>query len=316
VLVLEQNRTRRQQIALEASDKKASIDSSLQAQQLAHTRSESLYLFLVFMASHIGTRLRMPGGKFSAMFLVVFIRYLWLRAKAAGNGSFLRGLLQRGLLQRSLKGSLVALLEGPAAHLAAPGGRVEAAVALRAGRCLPLLGPGGEAGWISQRGPDGRTFWHHVSLGPAPWALPGPPPPPSAPCTDGADGVAAGSAASGAASGAACESDGASDGGTEDGGTADGRSACPGPGAGCAPAPNRAVRPPTRGGSGAAEAAPLGALLSNWGLAEYADALGRNGYDPETMKALSEEEVEEMLGVIGCKPEHDADFRKALECWR
>jgi len=35
--------------------------------------------------------------------------------------------------------------------------------------CLdPKFAPEGE-GWVSHSGPDGRTFWHHVALGPAPW---------------------------------------------------------------------------------------------------------------------------------------------------
>lgn len=28
-------------------------------------------------------------------------------------------------------------------------------------------------GWVCHRRPDGRTFWHHTSLGPAPWEAPG-----------------------------------------------------------------------------------------------------------------------------------------------
>lgn len=36
-----------------------------------------------------------------------------------------------------------------------------------------IVGPDlNEDGWVSLIGPDGRRFWHHVALGPAPWEVP------------------------------------------------------------------------------------------------------------------------------------------------
>lgn len=49
---------------------------------------------------------------------------------------------------------------------------------------LALYGPDlAPEGWISHRGPNGREFWHHKSLGPPPWELPIP--------SNGLDGPAA-----------------------------------------------------------------------------------------------------------------------------
>jgi len=71
-----------------------------------------------------------------------------------------------------------------------------------------------------------------------------------------------------------------------------------------------------KGDNGPGVGRRLRALLANWGLGEYAEALERNGYDPEVLKVLRFCEAEDMLRAIECKPGHVDLFRKALDSWR
>jgi len=53
--------------------------------------------------------------------------------------------------------------------------------------------------------------------------------------------------------------------------------------------------------------------LAPWGLAQYAHALEQRGYDAEVLSMLHTGEVEELLGLIACKPGHRVRFRRFFE---
>jgi len=53
--------------------------------------------------------------------------------------------------------------------------------------------------------------------------------------------------------------------------------------------------------------------LAPWGLAQYAAALEQRGYDAEVLSMLQPGEVEELLGLVACKPGHRVRFRRFFE---
>jgi len=56
--------------------------------------------------------------------------------------------------------------------------------------------------------------------------------------------------------------------------------------------------------------------LANWRLGEYADGMERWGYDLEVLRKLKDpEDVEDVLRLVDCKPEHSVVFRQALQSW-
>ncbi|CAE8636595.1 unnamed protein product, partial [Polarella glacialis] len=71
-----------------------------------------------------------------------------------------------------------------------------------------------------------------------------------------------------------------------------------------------ALQPPNW--SGDEKKRPLGQDLTDPVFDEYAEVLQRHGYDREVLADLKEEDVEEMLRLIECKPGHRVRFRAAL----
>jgi len=129
-------------------------------------------------------------------------------------------------------------------------------------------------GWVSTEGKSGRVFWHHTSLGPAPWE--------------------ASHSASEDVSATSCDVNAEIDVAPSTCSTSASQSVecCEPPPSVCAP--------------------DTSVTVNSCGLGEYVCALEEHGYDQDVMSMLQEHEVEEMLELIDCKPGHRVRFRRML----
>jgi len=269
ILVAERHRTLRNRDTLRAQAMQAAIATSAQIEtRRIETRAGMVNFFQWMAASLIGVAgataanprrkqaQRVGLARYaSAMIVVAIVRHMWLNSVSrefiCGLGPFFRSIFCR-MIQGSLETILQYQRAVHCAQVARKAGHTTQRLALE-GLVVPDIAP---SSWVSQKGPDGRTFWHHKSLGPAPWELRS---------TDH------GSEAIGALSSKQAPNQGAGD-----------------------------------------QFERMQALLSTWGLAEYAQALNENGYDPQVLMDLREDEFEELLHVIDCKPAHAAIFRAAF----
>jgi len=129
-------------------------------------------------------------------------------------------------------------------------------------------------GWVSTEGKSGRVFWHHASLGPAPWE--------------------ASHSVSEDVSATSCDVNAEIDVAPSSCSTSASQSVecCEPPLSVCAP--------------------DASVTVNSCGLGEYVCALEEHGYDQDVLSMLQEHEVEEMLELIDCKPGHRVRFRRML----
>lgn len=274
VLVTERARTQRERDAQHAQAVREALAMWGQLEmQKAKVVSTTPHFFQLMLASLVGAvsvrasshgpprAARRVVGRVQLVLAILFIalaRRLWSDAASRRLFTGPAELMLRRMLQSAARTVAAAALVAP------PGApSVGGPASTPPGLTGLMLGPEAEPHlWRSKVGPDGRTFWHHLSLGPVPW-------------DEGEEFRHEASL-------------------NEDLGQV------------------AAETPDTR----SPQSGRFGALLSNWGLGAYAGLLERNGYDPESMRALSDLEVGEMLSVVGCKPEHALTFHKALDSWR
>lgn len=309
LLTAERQRTQRERDALRAQALQTAITvrGQVEAQRL-QTRAGMLNLFQWMTASLVGAlgaSAGTPQGRrtvrrgagiskyVSALLLVTFVRHLWLNSgsrklllRSAELGPYFRGALGK-MLQAALSTILqeehATKPEALSSHrgtelVPVVDNKVDALQRLAARK--PLPGPEATPEcWVSLKGPDGRTFWHHTALGPAPW---------------GCDGAAN-------AAHMLCEHEDGMEGVDSNPRVSQQRSSCS--------RSRSSSRTPSK-------ARHMKALLANWGLGEYATALEENGYDSEVMRTMRPDEVKVMLEAIGCKKLHKELFQRAIESWR
>lgn len=242
-----------------------------------------------------------PGASryVSALLLVAFVRHLWLNPEARKQltsvwSSEFGPLRSSGSrLLRGALGVLLQVVEGGWGSAAGTAPARKRKLELAPPPTIPkmvsplMLGPDASPdGWVCKEGPCGRKFWHHTSLGPAPWDI-------SASLETTTRRQSGGE-------GSTCADN---DRGSHQSAAEKER---PTPGS-PPPAPAAALPMPSRGSLG---------VLANWGLHSYSGPLASNGYDAEILKAMSPGEIEEMLQVIECRPEDERKFRRFLESWR
>lgn len=278
VFVIERSRVQRERDSRNAQAVKLALEiwGQVETQRL-QAKQSFLHFMQLLMASFAGALLsRRPGRLIrrlaSRLQWILAVLFLVSAGKMWSDSKFRLLLEQSGPLGGAMRQLIRSAVATVAAVSAAAGAGVEArqAAAGRGGVGLPPpavvegLGPcAAPELWRCKAGPNGRVFWHHLSLGPAPWDE-------GEPATE------------------SCELR-----------PADGDA--------------RAPRTPR---SGKPWTGRLGALLTNWGLGDYAGVLERHGYEAETLRFLSDSETAEMLSIIQCRPEHEKVFRKALDSWQ
>lgn len=275
----EKHRTQRQRDLLAAATAREVLAAKVEERRMrARTRNSMLTVFEWTVASLVGAvgatatsgtaavgaaavsgsqkRVQRAGGSqyVAALIIVAFVRHLWLHAgsRRALLWSMEHGPFVKGVLLKTVQVAMGMLKDLLAGGL--DGGRMDpSAKGPPTGNGLPLLGPDGEPGWVSHQGRDGRVFWHHLSQGPPPWELAAaindahsggaPPPTDSAtPCRAPRPPVNSGASPP-----------------RSDAPPPHATSSSPYPQAGSPQPPAQNMR--------------LGALLANWGLGRYADAL-------------------------------------------
>mmetsp|Transcript_22740 Transcript_22740/g.48290 ORF Transcript_22740/g.48290 Transcript_22740/m.48290 type:complete len:399 (-) Transcript_22740:267-1463(-) len=216
-----------------------------------------------------------------ALLFLAYIRHLWTSNTMLRNVFLSSGVLGDSLrtLVRSAAATLADATSMTASTFAEGLAMLDGADGkTKAGAEQPFACPlDDDSQWVCKVGPNGRHFYHHLSLGRPPWELHD------------------------------CESRMFGAGVATEGSTGD-TSGC--------------ISPQNQENAGQGELTKttwggrMGALLSNWGLSQYAQQLEENGYDADALRALTEEETSEMFAAIECKPAHQAMFREALQSWR
>lgn len=273
VFVIERSRVQRERDSRNAQAVKLALEiwGQVETQRL-QAKHSFLHFMQLLMASFAGALLSRRPGRLIRRQWILAVLFLVSAGKMWSDSKFRLLMEQSGPLGGAMRQLIRSAVATVAAVSAAAGAGAEArqAAAGLGGVGLPPpavvegLGPcAAPELWRCKAGPNGRVFWHHLSLGPAPWDE-------GEPATE------------------SCELR-----------PADGDA--------------RAPRTPR---SGKPWTGRLGALLTNWGLGDYAGVLERHGYEAETLRFLSDSETAEMLSIIHCRPEHEKIFRKALDSWQ
>jgi len=243
---------------------------------------------------------------FPALLAVLLVRFFWLNTWARSMLHIGTGPFSVERLQKLLRDALRLLKHTQAT----PQGDMASSYAMVQRQQSQTLELGTLAikapeqqpdAWVTRQGPNGRTFFHHKALGPAPWDLenspfvkgqcPWPASMRSMTCASmSSSNIPRSRSRSGSfqfnmamSSAAAAASNGG----------------------------NYALW--SREGK---DQQLLTSLLANWGLGTYAEELAQLGYNAETLRSLPRDKADSMLQQIGCKPEHRDLFLKAMDSWR
>jgi len=243
-------------------------------------------------AAKMVKRRRLLPRLLPTMIAVSFLRFLWLNSWARNAILAGRGPLSVTRLRELLRQVLEALKR----H-SLPGDRP---VGTPSGRprlqsddspdsiAAPEVQPDA---WDSRPGPDGRRFYHHKTLGPAPWDVQ----------------VMTYSESQQLSTISMCTAQASMQSGIRQGSIG----------------LNSATTAASMVGRSSALCTPrskvlkdqLSALLANWGLGSYAEDLVQLGYNVDSLRLLPIDEAEDVLQMINCRPEHKGVFQQALESW-
>jgi len=271
IFVTERHRTLQKRDVLRTQALQAAIAASAQIETRRIESRAGMVNFFQWMAASLigaaGATAANPRRKqvqkvglaryAAAMMMVAIVRHMWLNSVSREfiGGCYGLGPFFRSIFCRMVQGSLETILQCQRAvqHAQAARKNSHTTESLALDGSDGFLGPDdAPSSWVSRKGPDGRTFWHHKHLGPAPWEV-----------------------------------------NSEHGSRV----------LSCMQALNQGAED---------QFERLQAFLSTSGLAEYAQALHENGYDLQVLTDLREDEFDELLRVIKCKPAHAAVFRAAF----